>query len=181
MDAPTTFTRQLKDEFQDRLRIRWSAKRREFHIEQRVGRMAPNPCRIDEGDDDLIRARDGYIHVMSISPGDRTPCPECHFELQVPVMDTADIRCPYCQIKGRTTRVVAGYWPLNERLIDHLRKLDPLRGHSHELAAEADRRNVARLKAAEANLSDTVISAADDDYRRLVGIPSVGYTGKEFR
>lgn len=181
MEAPPAFTRQLDDVFNGRLRIRWSAKRREFHIEQKVGRMAPNPCHIDEGDDDLIRARDGYIYVMSIRPGDRMPCPDCDYQLSVPVMDTADIRCPYCQLKGRTTRVVAGYWPLNERLIEHLRRIDPLRGGSDEMAAAADAYNESRLKAAEAAYSDTIISAADDDYRRLVGIPSVGYTGKEFR
>lgn len=172
---------QLERVFGGRLRIRWSPRLREFHIEQKVGRMALAPIRVDEGDDDMVRARDGYWFVMSIRQGDRMPCPDCGFELKVPVMDTADIRCEYCALRGRTTRVVAGFWPLNERLIEHLRRIDPLRGEQTELAEAADRHNRLLVASKEAELSDTVISSGSEQYNRLVGIPQVGYTGKEFR
>lgn len=180
MDAPSSFVEQLERVFNGRLRIRWSAKNQEFHIEQKVGRgFALAPVAIDEGRDDLICARDGYFHVMAIKAGDRMPCPSCNYKLTVPVMDTADMKCPYCALMGRTTRVVAGYWPLNERLIEHLRKIDPLRGAQQELAEEADRYNRALIKSAENTYSDVVTSKASDDYNRLVGIPQVGFTGRE--
>ena len=181
MNAPTEFTERLHSTFDGRLRIRWSAAERQFHIEQKVGRAVVAPIRIEEGRDDLIRARDGYHPVMTITPGDRTPCPECNFTLRVPVRDTADIRCPYCQLKGRTTRVVAGYWPLDDSLIEHLRKIDPLRPGSETLAEEADRRNHQRLQSAENDISNAGYAALDERYNRIVGIPQVGYTGKEFR
>lgn len=180
MNAPTEFTKQLEQTFQGRLRIRWSSKRREFHIEQKVGRMAPAPQRISEADDDMIRARDGYHFVMSIREGDRMPCPECGFEIKVPVMDTADIRCTYCEMTGKQTRVVAGFWPLNERLIEHLRKIDPLRGGQKELADAADRYNELLVQAAENQISNDGYAALEERYNRLVGIPQTGYTGKVF-
>lgn len=181
MDAPKNFRDRLEQAFQGRLRIRYSDRERAWHIEQQVGRAVVAPIAIEADRDDLIRARDGYHFVMSIREGTRMPCPVCHYELEVPAFDTADIRCGYCALKGRQTRVVAGFFPLNDFLIDHLRKIDPLRGAQRELAEQADRANALRLKAAEADLSDTVISAASDDYRRLVGIPMTGYTGKELR
>lgn len=139
------------------------------------------PLRIAEDRDDLIRARDGYHFVMAITPGDRKPCPSCNYKLTVPVMETVDMRCPYCQLRGRQTRVVAGFWPLNDLLIEHLRKLDPLRGASEELAAEADRRNKALMKSLEADVSNQGMAALDDNYNRLVGIQQVGYTGIDSR
>lgn len=181
MDAPTEFTELLHKTFDGRLRIRWSASLNEFHIEQKVATgFALSPIRIDEGRDDLIRARDGYMFVMAVRTGDRMPCPECNYKLTVPVFDTADIRCPYCAVKGRHTRVVAGFWPLNDRLIEHLRKIDPLRGASDELAAEADRHNQMLLASQENDYVNHGNAAAEENYRRLVGIPMVGYTGKEF-
>ncbi len=105
------------------------------------------------------------------------PCPECEWaELKVPVRDFVDIRCPYCQSKGRQGRVVAGFWPLDDTLIAHLQKIDPLRGASKELAAAADRRNEAKLAAEERKLSNIVTSAGADRYNSLVGIPQFGFS-----
>ena len=179
MNAPSEFVERLQRTFDGRLRVRWSDKEQHFLIEQKVGRAVVPPIRIDEGRDDLIRARDGYHPVMAITPGDRMRCPACNYTLRVPVRDTADIPCEFCKLMGRTTRVVAGFWPLDDSLIEHLRKLDPLRDGQAELAEEADRHNRMLLRSAEADLSDTVISKADEDYRRLVGIPMVGRTMKE--
>lgn len=179
MNAPSEFVERLERTFDGRLRIRWSERERHFVIEQRVGRAVVAPIRIDEGRDDLIRARDGYHPVMTITPGDRMRCTVCNYTLRVPVRDTADIPCEFCALLGRSTRVVAGYWPLDDSLIEHLRKLDPLRDGQRELAEEADRHNRMLLRSAESTLSDTVTSKAEEDYRRLVGIPMVGYSGKE--
>lgn len=181
MDAPTEFTDRLHREFDGRLRIRWSASQHEWQIEQKIGHGRIPPIAIDEGRDDLIRARDGYHFVMSVRTGDRMRCPKCNYQLTVPVMDTWDIRCPYCRLKGRHTSVVAGYWPLNDRLLAHLHKIDPLNVFSEQQAAEADRYNERLLKQQEDDAMAPGYAEASDMYRRLVGIPMVGYSGKEFR
>lgn len=181
MQAPDSFVSRLHEAFDGRLRIRFSDAEQNFHIEQKVGRAVVAPVRVDEGRDDLIRARDGYHPVMTITPGDRMRCPACHYTLQVPVRDTADVRCGFCALKGRTTRVVAGFWPLDDSLIDHLRKIDPLRDGQSELAEEADRHNRMLLQAEEDAAVAPGFAYADENFNRLVGIPQVGYTGKEFK
>lgn len=132
--------------------------------------MTPPPVRIDEGRDDLIQARDGYLGVMEITPGDRMPCPRCHYTLQVPVFETWDMRCPYCRLMGYQTRVVAGYWPLNDRLIEHLQKIDPLRGLQAEQAAAADRHNRLLLESQTNDALRPGEAKFEQDYNRLVGI-----------
>lgn len=137
------------------------------------------PVKIDESRDDLIRARDGYHPVMTITPGDRMRCPYCHYELRVPVRDTHDIRCGFCTLQGRQTRVTAGFWPLDDSLIQHLRMIDPLLDHQTEVAEAADRHNRLLLKSQEEDASRPGYSALSDKYNNLVGIEQVGYTGIE--
>lgn len=177
MNIPSAFEERLHSTFNGRLRIRWSVKAREFRIEQRVGNAITAPIRIEADRDDLICARDGFDYLLSIRNGDRMPCPECEWaELKVPVRDFVDIRCPYCASKGRQGRVVAGYWPLDDSLLDHLRKIDPLRGASAELAAAADRRNAAHLASLEAKMSNEIYAHGAENYDALVGIPHFGYS-----
>lgn len=179
MEAPKDFQNRLEEVFRGRLRIRWSPKREAWHIEQQVGRAASPPYRIDPFDDSLICARDGYAFVMEVRQGTRMPCPTCHLELPVPVMETCEVRCNYCKMKGRDGRVRAAYYPLGEVLIDYLRKIDPERGATQELADEADRANRAMLAAQERALSNTIEAAGKDAFTKIAGIESVGYTGKE--
>jgi len=179
MKAPDSFVELLRRAFDGRYRIRWSDRDQEFHLEHKVATAVIPPVRIESDRDDLIRARDGYDYVMSVRQGDRMPCPECGLTLKVPVRDTWQITCGYCKLKGRTTHVVAGFWPLDDTLIDHLRKIDPYRGAQKELTAVADQRNRLLLQAQENDAMAPGYAAADDLYRRLVGIPLTGYTGKE--
>lgn len=172
MNAPTEFVEQLERTFDGRLRIRWSEREHNFQVEQKVGRAVVAPIFIDPTRDDLIRARDGFHPVMSVQPGDRMPCPVCNYTLRVPVMDTHDIRCGYCATRGRTTRVVAGYWPLDDNLITHLRKIDPLRDASTELRDEADRHNRVLLKSQEEAAFAPGLDKFNEDYNQIVGIES---------
>jgi hypothetical protein len=181
VQAPDSFVTRLHEVFDGRLRIRFSDKEQNFHIEQKVGRAVVAPCKIEEGRDDLIRARDGYHPVMTITPGDRMRCPSCHYDLPVPVRETVDMRCPFCAFHGRTTRIVAGYWPLDDSLIAHLQMIDPLRDGQTELAEAADRHNRMLLQSQEDAAVAPGYAYADENYNRLVGIPQVGYTGKEFQ
>lgn len=181
MEAPQTFTDRLHTTFDGRLRIRWSTAEQQFVIEQRVGRAVVAPIRIAEDRDDLIRARDGYHPVMTITAGDRMRCPTCHYELKVPVRGTHDIRCGFCALHGRTTRVVAGFWPLDDALLTHLQHIDPLNDYQDEIAEAADRSNRMLLKSQEDQISNDGYAALEERYNNIVGIESVGFTGKEFK
>lgn len=180
MDAPKDFVTRLNSVFSGRLRIRWSTARGEYHIEQRVGRAAHPPYRISAIDDSLIRARDGYTFVMAVRPGDRMPCPHCRLTLKVPVMHTAEVICGYCRMSGRDGRHRAAFFPLGELLIDHLRSIDPERGAHKEMVDAADRANRALMAARERNVSNTIEASTKEHFTQLVGIQSVGYTGKIF-
>ena len=176
----THFQRRLDEEFHGRLRIRWSLQRHEYHIEQRVGRAVIPPLRIEEGRDDLIRARDGYDFLMAIRPGTRMPCPTCHLDVSVPIMEFRETACPHCAIKGRDGRITACYFPLGERLLDELRARDPLKGGPARMRAMMDAAN-ARLEATRdrefRNYNEDVVK---DHFGNLFGIQQVGYTGRVF-
>lgn len=177
MTAPSTFVDRLHRVFDGRLRIRWSEKEREFRIEQKVGRAVVAPLAIDSGRDDLICARDGYSYVLAIRSGDRMLCPNCQWqELRVPVRDFVDVQCSYCASKGRQSRTTVGFWPLDDSLIDHLRRIDPTRGQVKQEAIDLDRRNTLREAAAERHAFNQGEAAALQDYNNLVGIPQFGYS-----
>lgn len=179
VNAPESFIKSLERQFDGRLRVRWSNAQQGWEIEQRVGPHREAP--IDENDDDLVRARDGYAAFMSIRPGTRMPCPECRFELKVPVFHTEELMCPYCKMMGRTTSVNAGFFELNDRLLEHLRQCDPDRGGSQRLKEMADRNNEALWRSQLAAAMREGRAAASERYNRIVGIQQVGWTGKEFK
>ena len=108
------------------------------------------------------------------------PCPIDGTTLKVPVMETAEVKCDFCRMKGREGRFRAAYFPLSESLIDYLKKIDPERGATKELAEAADRYNQAMLASRERDLSNTIEASTKENFNQLVGIPSVGYTGKTF-
>lgn len=174
MTIPGWFARQLAVESDDRLRVRWSGKNQRFCLEAKVGRPTTVSRPIDAEDDVAIRQRDGYELVMEVAPGTRSPCPRCHTWTRLPVRRVAEAKCERC---GFTFR--AFFWPLDESLLQHLRYIDPDRGGVERVFAEADRGETlrdARLRRQRRNDTEAIWK---EDYNRLVGIPSVGYTGKE--
>jgi hypothetical protein len=179
MTPPSYVTERLKSEFENRLRIRWSFKRNEWQIEARVARAIDPKSRVDTADDDHIRARDGYAFVLAIRPGDRMPCPDCGITIKVPVLQTAEAICSYCRYKGRDGRHAAAYYPLDsEKLFEHLRLLDPVRGYRTTLARLADAKNKQILAARERAAMNQIQAATIDNYNKLVGISQFGYSGK---
>jgi len=182
MDVPVAFQRRLESEFNGRLRARWSRARGEFHIEQQVGRAVLAPTYVSDWDDDTIRARDGYGFVMAIRPGTRMPCPECGITLDVPVMHSAEVKCPFCRTKGKDGRYPAAYYPLEgDALIQHLRRIDPLNTWRATIAKDADAANKRRLKGMERAVDNNTEAVLKDWYKRLNQIPQAGYTGREFK
>lgn len=179
--VPTDFARRLDREFNGRLRVRWSNARQEFHVEQRVRRGLVNSPVRDSHDDAGIRLRDGYLYLLSIRPGTKMPCPRCASELAVPEFEIREISCGMCKLQGKEHRVAAGFFPLNDMLIDHLKTLDPEREASRRLRNQVESRNHTLQQRQEADVLAMTTDAANDDFIRIAGIPMTGYTGKEFR
>jgi hypothetical protein len=184
--APEWFVRQLKQEHDGRLRIRWSLARLRWQIEQKVDTAKLAPFHVDSLDDDAIRAIDGYARVCEICPGSITPCSNtgldgktpCGYDLRVPYGQFVQIKCPQCRINGFNGGQIVAHFELNEGLLNHLRSIDPNRG--------AYERQRAHLRSANRKIMDNrydqvaaeIKYAAKDDMR--ICIPKVGYTGKQF-
>jgi hypothetical protein len=177
MLAPSSFLDSLHRVFDGRLRCRWSYKRNEFHIEYKVAPGRIVNCPVATEDDPAIRARDGYAFVLAVRTGDRMPCPVCGYELKVPLFELAETKCDYCRLSGRDGRYPACYFPLNDRLIDYLRKIDPLRTWREGMAYRADAFNNRLMAQREREFENIVEDAIKDDYRKVAQIPTV-YLGR---
>ncbi len=189
MQAPEAFVERLEQEFGQKYRIRWSDARHEWHIEQRIRRgiaegfadvSLKNAKQRRNREDDLIRARDGYVFTMAVKPGTTTHCHECNTKMSVPAFDTAVLFCPFCKMKGRSRHQVAGYFPLSDSLIDHLRKIDSEKDGTDRVAAEVDRSNQWMLFQNKMKLRNHLQAGIKDRYNRLVGIPQFGYAGSTY-
>src|SRR5688500_16541104 len=95
------FEREFESAFNGRFRIRWSDKRQEYHVEQKMPlshpHLIPPQVQNDTGgleydtySDEWIRARDGYFFTMAVRNGTKMPCPVCHLTVDVPHMVTAE-------------------------------------------------------------------------------------------
>lgn len=188
MYSEARFQERLEEDFGGRLRLRWSKAEEAWLVEEKVGRgaFAPTRRRVPgrpwewlpvELDDSYIRARDGYARVLAIQPGDRMRCPVCRSEMRVPVMRFGEARCGSCQAKGRRSRHAAAFFPLGETLLDHLKRIDPLRGDTRARIRQEDEeaRRAERIVDKDWNqgLADHLFDEA------ILQIPKVGYTGKE--
>ena len=180
-NAPEYFVSKLERLFDNRLRIRWSNHRQEWHIEYKVGRGKFNKIS-RTNDDGIIRAQDGYGFFMAIREGDRMPCPKCGATVHVPMFEMAEAVCGYCKMRGDDGRYPAAYYTLEgDHLIQHLIKMDPLRTYRDGIAHKVDDQNARRLADAERKFENEINAIAHDNYKSLVGIQSVGYTGKELK
>lgn len=182
MKPPEYFDAKLSRLFDNRLRIRWSFKREEWHLEYKVGRGKIPNLFVGEYNDTMIRARDGYGLFMIIRPGDRMPCPWCGFTVKVPIQEMKEATCDYCKLNGKDGRIPAAFYPLEgDTLIQHLIKMDPMRTYRDGIAKRVDEQNDRVLKSAERKFENDIQAITKENYKDLVGIQSVGYTGKEFK
>lgn len=184
MEAPREFLDRFEEEFGDNYRIRWSDARHEWHIEQRMGTgfkqeidISPNSERdYRTAYDDRIRARDGYILTLAVSPGTRTKCEECHTWVPVPSFRFEAVNCPFCELKGRKRLVTGGYFPLGESLLEHLRYIDVYRGGNQRVREAVLRRNKFIEDEALATFRRETNAGLKERFNRLVGIPQWGRT-----
>jgi len=192
MFAPSSFTRQLQREFDGRYRLRWSKKRQEWHLEQKVGVGAADlPFRLDEEDDSLVRAKDGYFFVMAIRPGDRGPCPgvdystnpptPCGATLKVPIKETAEVKCERCELAGRDPYFPLAYFPLDDTLIQHIRHIDFALGHNEHIARMQDNVNEMLMATNKKDALNEIDDVSYDVRKLIAGIEQVGYGGSIIR
>jgi hypothetical protein len=180
--APDDFVNRLNDTFRNELRIRWSNKLNQWQIEQKINNPKELGYRFDdEWHDDAVRQRDGYALVCSVYPGDRAKCPKCNNELKIPTFKFGEVKCSYCALKGRESRVIAGFFPLTDLLIDHLKKLDPTRGWRDSITKAIEIKNEKIERSKEREIENHTEAVWKDNYNQIAGIPQVGYTGKEFK
>lgn len=183
MYPPDSFVEKLEREFRGRLRVRWSAERNEWHIEQKIRRglfpgTKPSKLGWDETTDAYIRHRDGVVHVMSVRTGTLMDCPKCGTELKVPYMETHFVSCPLCKLRGFTNAYSVVFFPLGDSLIDYLKKIDPENPISERLNEDMDRQNELLAETMERDALREGTAAASERYNRIVGIPQVGLSGK---
>jgi len=171
------FKDQVQTVFDGRLRVRWSDSQQTLEIEQKIARKID--ALVDESNDEMVRTRDGYLLLASVQPGDRMRCRQCHSELAVPVFEFKQVPCEFCRMKGRHVSYIVGFFEPNDRLIEYLRSLDPTNGASKRLRDELEDRNRRMLERRQRDINNTTESRVLDDFERIAGIQSVGYTGKE--
>lgn len=177
---PPEFEERLEQEFNGRLRVRWSPSSGQYRIEQKVARAQMWGDRpILENDDEATMIRDGYFYVMSIAPRDRMNCKRCNTELEVPLYEARVVACPICKLMGRTFKYAVAYFPLGDKLIDHLKKIDPERGLSRDQMKALRESNEALLRSQQRAVSNNAEAYGKDNFNRLVGIQQVGRTGRE--
>lgn len=190
--VPESTARRIKDEFRDRMRIRWSDRTKTFHVEGRSHRGLtdfPIPTGLNSAQiakvfdthyDDLVRAKDGYQLIMEIQPGRRMKCPRegCHITLQVPLNKTAEVPCWYCKSLKLDGRYVATYFDLESpALIERLRYLDPERTWRTQ-GKTTEQRNDALTASKEQDALNFIGSVNRDEYARFSGILHSGTSGK---
>lgn len=190
MYIPEEFVERLEREFGQKYRIRWSDARNEYHIEQKVRRgLAEGFANVNPKNrrqwrarhDDLVRVRDGYVLTMAVKPGNFTHCSECNSKIPVPSYDTAVIQCEFCKMKGRARYEIAGYFPINDALLYHLKKIDAHSGGTERVREAVDRGNRMLEREQSGNLRRPIEAAVRERFNRLVGIPQFGYAGRPYQ
>lgn len=182
---PSSFEAELNDMFHGRYRIRWSHKREEFQLEQKVQTgqvLVPPPIDPDAPDhfdtysDEWIRARDGYFLTMSLRHGDRMPCPVCGSTVKVPIMETRESFCENCQRHGRDGRYIAAYYPeWNHTLLEHIRAIDPYLSDISRTRKAMRARQIEKMERDRKDAVDRADLAIIDNKNQVEDNPMVGY------
>jgi hypothetical protein len=183
MNAPESFIERLTSEFRGRLRLRWSHQRHAWLIEQRIRRglfpgTRPSKRGWDESSDKYVQHRDGVIEVLEVRTGTAMDCPKCGHGLKVPYGQTTHIQCGFCRMQGKNPHIAAAFLPLNDDLINYLKRIDPENPISERLAEDLDRQNAALAASQERDALNQGDAKFHEDYNRIVGIPQFGYSGR---
>lgn len=183
---PPDFSARLEREFGGRLRMRWSEQRRAYQVEVQCGRRTHDIPLFNPQDDDKVRGRDGYARVMEILPRPHFECPtrvskepgapRCGVRLEIPIRERVEVTCLNCRMHGRDGRTRAEYWPLDDRLLDRLKQIDPKRQWAHQQVREMDLTNHRTQLAAEMAALGEIDAMNFDLYPYIAGIPQFAYS-----
>lgn len=124
---PSGFAESLRVQLDGRFRVRFSRKVKRFQLEEKLQCAILPPIYVAPDDDDTIRAIDGYGFFAEVSPGTLTPCSRCGKDRHTAFKEFMATACEHCGDKDSG----AVHWPLDDSLLEHLRKTDPRRG-AHE-------------------------------------------------
>lgn len=173
--VPEGFAQRLK-RFDPNLRVRWSNRTHTFHIESKVGRAAsifalPH-------DDGAVRLRDGYQLVCEVTAGTRMWCHQqiaangdiCGHPLPVPMMEFREVKCEKCRKQGMDGRYTYGYFGWTDRLLDHLRMIDPRNSWRTGIRSGNDAANRALEAARERDTLNEITSVALENRDRMTGL-----------
>ena len=193
--VPEGFAEELKREFAGRLSIRWSKAERAFVVEQKQGRETTlhlRPAKRHPGmssprwtdellryEDERYRRKKGLARVCAVSVGDRVPCRRdgCVGVIKVPLGKVVSKACPVCDTPSKPV----GFFPLNNWLLEELRRTDPYRGGLERVFADLDKQDAERVRLAARKLKNHTEDVWKDAFTKVFGIESVGYTGKELQ
>lgn len=180
--VPAEFLQRLKS-FNPNLRIRWSNRTHTFHIESKIGRAAEIFALPHH--DGQIRRRDGYQLVCEVTAGTRMWCHQrlaaegetCGAPLAVPMMEFREVRCERCRKAGMDGRYVYGYFGWTDRLLDHLRLIDPRNSWRDGIVRGTDGANAARSAGLERDTLNQLTSVALDHRDLMTGLSRVYLNG----
>jgi hypothetical protein len=172
---PETFEDEMERRLGKDYRLRWSPRKETWQIEQKIARGHVSLPRKFQWTDDYIRLRDGYALVAEVSPKLVMKCLQCRAHLKVPELKWGEIKCESCRAtKNYNTAVYyVAYFPLCERLLQHLEKTSPLKGWEwvKRMQIENARKKDLLDRQLESHLDDAAM-----EVRNVVGeIPRVGY------
>jgi hypothetical protein len=176
--TPDTFESELFHRLGRDYRLRWSPAKQMWSIEQKVDWTHEYPGWVSDWDDEAIRARDGFAMVCEVSPRPFLVCEGCGQKIPLPELTRAEVRCAFCKEKGEKEYYVGAFFPLCEKLLQRLEYTSPRRGPQWK--ADMDIHNRKLVTTAKQDQANHLESIMRNEGGRILGIPSVGYTGKVF-
>lgn len=189
MTIPETFADRLHTRFNGRFRLRWSEVEHQYLLEQRVARgLAPGLMKFEFDNErkrkyqleERIRQQDGYILTAVITAGTTAYCPRCESPTPSPRFEFQVSFCAPCASHGVEQLVHSGFFHFNDQLLEAIEEIDPHKDGVDRTIAKTIRHNEARERELEYQLMAPIEARFRDDFKRLVGIPGVGYTGRIF-
>lgn len=162
---PETFESAMQARLGRDFRLRWEPRAEVFCIEQKSAHGTyENPT--DYSDPAYERVRDGYSLVMEIAPRPWVKCVECTGIIPLPELRFAEVRCPWCAYKGEKEIHFTGYFPLSDRLLEHLDRLSPKR--VLDAARERDKRNYEAKRTAARDYDNRSEAILSEPARKIV-------------
>lgn len=181
MHIPDRFRELLQLEFDGRFRIRWSDHQQLFLVEEKIQRGDPLGAGRPKGwmermsgiaPDRVAQVRDGYALICQLSPSPRRRCRGCNRTLTLAVNEMRSTKC----VCGK--ELLVPYWPLGDRLLEHLRSIDVDRGYRTAQLREMDHMDATRLQRVRKQSRGISREMHKDDFTQLFGLPMSGSSGK---